>query len=409
MKKAFILLTFAMINLSVTVISCNGKENDKKNDDSQPEEVSTITLGGDYFDELNVSLEEVVSDLNQPLNIAFEPGNSERMYIVERGGLVRIYDGADLFEEPFLDISDKVATGFQEQGLLDMAFHPNFPEDNRVFVHFSSIDDDGAGKLVSYRVPTDNPNNIDPETETNILMVEQPYDNHNGGEVEFGDDGYLYIAFGDGGSGGDPDGYGQNRNSLLGTICRIDINSEDSTGYSIPPDNPFVGSSYEDEIWAWGLRNPWKFQFDPANGDLYIADVGQSNYEEINLQPAGSSGGVNYGWNIMEGNHCYPPGTECDSIGQVPLAEYDHTNGCSITGLGVYRGSEYPQFQGIYFSGDYCNGKIFALGKDDSDNWHFEQVAETGHHITGSGQDADGNIYVTIFSSPGKVFKIVGE
>ncbi|MDP2530743.1 MAG: PQQ-dependent sugar dehydrogenase, partial [Candidatus Palauibacterales bacterium] len=300
----------------------------------------------------------VVSGLSSPVWLTAPPGDP-RLFVVEQRGTIRIVKDGSLLPEPFLDLRPAVASG-GERGLLGLAFHPDYASNGRFYVDYT--DPQGDTRVVAYRVSASDPDRADPASGDTILAVDQPYSNHNGGLVTFGPDGMLYVGLGDGGSGGDPRGNGQNRGTLLGAILRLDVDG--GSPYRIPPDNPFVGQAgFRGEIWAWGLRNPWRYSFDPASGLLYIADVGQNDWEEINAEPA-RSGGLNYGWNVMEGRHCYGS-SSCDAQGLVqPILEYDHRDGCSITGGFVYRGSAMPDLQGTYFYSDYCSGWLRSLRYD---------------------------------------------
>jgi glucose/arabinose dehydrogenase len=322
-----------------------------------------------------------------------------------------------VMEEPFLDISDQVMDAFLEQGLYDIEFHPEFADNGRFFVHFAELMRNGDSMIIEYQVSGDNPDQADAESARPILQIDQPWANHNGGELAFGPDGYLYIGSGDGGWEGDPLEAGQNLNTLLGKLLRIDVNNDDGRPYAIPEDNPFAaaqapqqiqlfGISEETfagihtearpEIWAYGLRNPWKFQFDSQTGDLYLPDVGQNHWEEINFQPADSQGGENYGWDFLMGTHCFPiQASACNAVGTLPVAEYSHDLGCSVTGIGIYRGDEFGDLNGVYFSGDYCSGRLWGLTHDDAGNWRYAEVLDTNIQITGGGEGEDGNLYVT--------------
>jgi glucose/arabinose dehydrogenase len=255
---------------------------------------------------------------------------------------------------------------------------------------------------------TTNPDVADPGSEQVVLKVSQPYSNHNGGQLAFGpNDGYLYIGMGDGGSGGDPENRAQNPAELLGKLLRIDVESGGNP-YLVPATNPFVQTTgYRGEIWALGLRNPWRFAFDRLNGDLYIADVGQAEYEEVNYQPGASAGGQNYGWRIMEGLHCYNP-ANCNPSGlTLPVVEYSHAEGCSITGGVAYRGTQFDRMQGIYFYADYCSGKIWGL-RSAAASWSSRLLLDTPFSITTFGEDEAGEIYVADFSG-GEIYRIVDQ
>ena len=327
----------------------------------------------------------------------------DRLFVVEKRGRIRtIVDGAPSLD-PFLDITDRVGSGSSEQGLLSMAFHPDFTENGRFFVNYTNL---GGNTIVSsFQISEGDPNRAETGSETILLQVNQPFGNHNGGQLQFGPDGYLYIGLGDGGSQGDPEGNGQNSQTLLGSILRLDVDSD--MPYAIPSDNPFVSDDGQaDEIWAVGFRNPWRFSFDRETGDLYIADVGQSNWEEVNFQPAEAAGGANYGWNILEGSQCYRS-ESCDLNGLVsPVAEYSHAGGnCSITGGYVYRGEAYPELRGNYFFGDYCSGTIRSLFRGQNGDWLQAPVLESGLFISSFGEDVNGELYILDFGS-GDIFKL---
>jgi hypothetical protein len=341
----------------------------------------------------------VVSGLSNPLWLTAPPGDP-RLFVVEQRGTVRIVKDGTLLPEPFLDLRSAVAAG-GERGLLGLAFHPDYADNGRFYVDYT--DPQGDTRVVAYRVSASNPDLADASSGDTILSVEQPFSNHNGGLVTFGPDGMLYVGLGDGGSGGDPRGNGQNRQTLLGTILRLDVDG--GSPYRVPPDNPFVGQAgFRDEIWAWGLRNPWRYSFDPPSGLLYIADVGQSDWEEVDAEPA-TAGGLNYGWNVMEGRHCYGA-SSCDSTGLVqPILEYGHDQGCSITGGFVYRGSAMPELRGTYFYSDYCSGWLRSL--------RFEGNAVTAERswdvgalgqVLSFGEDAAGELYA--LSANGTVYRL---
>lgn len=386
-----------------------------------PTERSAVVQPGESLPvDASIQLVKVAEGFLDPVNVVSARDGSGRLFVVERYGAVRIVNAdGQLVEEPFLDIQDQVLSAFLEQGLYDIEFHPNFAENGRFFVHFSELLRNGDGLVVEYRVSAEDPNRADPESARVILQIEQPWANHNGGELAFGPDGYLYIGSGDGGWEGDPLEAGQDLKTLLGKLLRIDVDSQDGRPYSIPEDNPFAASQQPElvelfgideavfaqihtqarpEIWAYGLRNPWKFNFDPETGDLYLPDVGQNYWEEINFQPADSPGGENYGWDFLMGSHCFPiEQEECGVVGVLPVAEYSHPehSGCTVIGLGIYRGDEFPNLDGVYFSGDYCSGKIWGLMRDEGGAWHYAEVVDTNLQLTGAGQDETGTIYVT--------------
>jgi glucose/arabinose dehydrogenase len=338
----------------------------------------------------SISFSSQVTGLLRPTHLTHAGDSSGRIFVTEQEGTIRVIQDGALLPTPLLDISDRVRAG-GERGLLSVAFPPDFASKRYFYVDYTNINGD---TLISrYRLTADD-NVADPNSEEVLLLIEQPYPNHNGGQLAFGPDGYLYIGMGDGGSGGDPDNNGQNPGSLLGTILRIDTESG-SAPYAIPPDNPFVGDdTARDEVWAYGLRNPWRFAFDRQTGELYIADVGQSGREEINVQLASSGGGENYGWNIMEGSACFGSDT-CDTAGlTLPVAEYGHGSGhCSVTGGMVYRGSQFPALQGIYLYADYCSGQIWGLQRQGNE-WVSQTLTEVDYTITSFGEDEAGNLYL---------------
>jgi len=343
-----------------------------------------------------VSLEKVYSGFKEPLYLVEANDNTGNIYVVEKGGkIVSINKG---IKTTFLDISDKVRDREYERGLLSVAFHPNFQNNGRYFVYYTDVK--GAVIISEFNSATGNQN------EKVLLKISQPYSNHNGGQLAFGPDGYLYIGTGDGGASGDHLNNGQNKLTLLGKILRIDVNREDP--YGIPPDNPFVDKTGEDEIWAYGLRNPWRFSFDPKTGDLYTANVGQNKWEEINFQPANSKGGENYGWRILEGFHTFKNDNETNiNTLTMPVMEYNHSEGCSVTGGYVYRGEQYKELDGTYFFGDFCTGTIWGL-RNRNGEWEFANFLKTDHMISSSGMDQGGNIYIVDFKS-GNIYKIVSE
>lgn len=318
----------------------------------------------------------------------------ERLFVVEQRGRIRVVAGGQPLPEPFLDIRDQVGSGANEQGLLSVAFHPDYATNGFFFVDYT--DRNGDTVLSRFEV-SDDPNRADPASETILLQISQPYANHNGGQLHFGPDGYLYAGMGDGGSAGDPENNGQNPRTLLGAILRLDVNFPgDGANYGIPADNPYADDeSGRNEVWAIGLRNPWRFSFDRETGDLYIADVGQNQYEEINFVPAGEGAGLNFGWNFLEGNHCYRDGCDPGAY-YAPAAEYAHGAGeCSVTGGYVYRGTAFPQMAGNYFYGDFCSGRIWALFRMEDGSWTNNEVGAAAGNLTTFGEGFDGEIYLT--------------
>ena len=352
------------------------------------------------LDTVEIDLEPLVDGLAAPLLLTHAGDGSGRSFIVEQRGTVRIVENGETAEEPFLDISDKTEGG-GEQGLLGLAFHPAFDRNGRFFVNYTDLAGDTI--VASYR--TDG-TSADPGSEQVLLKIEQPYPNHNGGHLAFGPDGYLYIATGDGGSGGDPEDNGQDRNALLGKLLRIDVDADD--GYAIPPDNPFAdGNQGAAEVWAYGLRNPWRFSFDEDSETLWVGDVGQGELEEINRVPAGEAG-LNFGWNEMEGSRCYE-GDDCDTSGKVlPITEYGHDLGCSVTGGFVYRGAEFPGLNGAYFFADYCSGNIWAVDAAADGPLEPTLLFSSERALSSFGLDEDGELYVTDIGA-GEVLRVVAR
>lgn len=380
----------------------------------------TVRPEGALVEGQPIDLVQVASGLSDPVGVASPPDGSGRVFVIERQGVVRVIENGELLEEPFLDISEDVLSAFLEQGLYDLAFHPDFAENGVFFVHFAELLRNGDSLIVRYRVSPDDPNRADPESARLILEIDQPYANHNGGELAFGPDGHLYIGSGDGGWEGDPLEAGQDLSTLLGKVLRIDVapaldDADPYRDYAIPPDNPFardpelvqrfglteeffaeIHAEARPEIRAYGLRNPWKFSFDPETGDLWLPDVGQNHWEEINFQPAGAEGGTNYGWDFLMGTHCFPIEQEdCAQVGAPPVAEYSHDLGCAVIDIGVIRDPALPELEGTYLLSDYCSGTIWGIARDGEEGWRMGELAITGLRITGSGRDEAGDLYVT--------------
>jgi len=356
--------------------------------DPLPDSVLQLPDPGDYH------WVKIVDGLNQPLALTHANDNSNRIFIVEQPGVIRILLGGLLLPAPFLDIQDRVGSSGSEQGLLGLAFHPDYVQNGYFFVNYTNLEGDTI--IARYQRSSADENTSDPSSEEILLQISQPFANHNGGQVAFGPDGYLYIGTGDGGSGGDPMGNGQSLNTLLGKILRINV--DQGNPYAIPAGNPFISGSGLPEIWAYGLRNPWRFSFDDQTGDLYIADVGQNQWEEVNFSPAGVESGRNYGWNYFEGNHVFssqPPDT-IDAI--PPAAEYSHDMGCSVTGGLVYRGKRLPEFNGVYFYGDFCSGNVWGLLPDGVDRWVNGLLFPNVTRISSFGADKSGEIYLVDYT-----------
>ncbi len=353
-----------------------------------------------------ISLARVAGGFVQPVHVTHAGDGSDRIFVVEQAGRIRILDNGVVLPSSFLDISAKlVCCG--EQGLLSVTFPPGFASKRHFYVNYTR-NPDGATVVARYRVSVDNANVSDPASEEILLTIPQPFSNHNGGQLAFGPDNNLYIGMGDGGGAGDPQGNAQNPGTLLGKLLRVDVESG-GTPYGVPPENPFVGTAgYLPEIWALGLRNPWRFSFDRLTGDLYIGDVGQGAVEEVDVEAAGSPGGRNYGWNVMEGAGCFN-GAACSTAGlTLPVATYDHSQGCSVTGGVVYRGTALPALQGIYFYGDFCGGRIRGLRRNGA-AWETAVLPVPGDppmNIATFGEDEAGDVYVANYAN-GDLLKIL--
>ena len=340
-----------------------------------------------------------------PVGLTNAGDGSGRLFVVEQAGEIRVVAGRTVQTSPFLDIRSRVSSG-GERGLLGLAFHPRYAENGRLFLDYTRTGD-GATVISEFHATGERAN---ASSERIILVVAQPFANHNGGEIAFGPDGYLYIGLGDGGSEGDPQGNGQNTRTLLGKILRIDVDrTAGGVPYAVPADNPFAPRGVRpgagrSEIWAYGLRNPWRFSFDRRFGDLYIGDVGGSAQEEIDRQPADSRGGENYGWNVMEGRQC--TSNSCDQRPYVlPIAAYAHDRGCAVTGGYVYRGSKQPALAGVYLFGDYCSGTIFSLQVDQGTDAPLAVLA-SAKRISSFGEGEDGEIYLCDIAGGG-IFRVV--
>src|SRR5215204_7819776 len=316
-----------------------------------------------------VSITPIITGLAQPVSITHAGDGSGRLFITLQGGQIAIYDGAQLLSTPFLDITPLVSC-CGERGLLSVAFHPHYRSNGFFYINYTNTTGDTV--IARYTV-SGNPNVADPMSSRVLLTIAQPFSNHNGGQLQFGPDGYLYIGLGDGGGAGDSQNNGQNLSTLLGKLLRLDVDSQ--FPYAAPPTNPFVGTAAaRPEVWALGLRNPWRFSFDRLTGDLFIGDVGQESWEEVDFAPATSGGGQNYGWRRMEGAHCFNPPTDCnDGTLTLPILEYNHgvngSLGCAIVGGYRYRGTGIPQLSGTYVYSDFCSGGIWGALPDSNGHW----------------------------------------
>lgn len=363
----------------------------------------------------NLTTQEIATGLARPVLVT-APAGDPRLFVVEQPGRIRIIKDGTLLPTPFLDIAGPVNDNGNEQGLLGLAFHPNYASNGRFFVNYTATTPGNATVVAEYQVSADA--DVATATETRLLTIPQFATNHNGGMIEFGPDGYLYIGMGDGGGGGDPQEQGQDNTTLLGSMLRIDVNG--AAPYAIPPSNPFADSANgtndpRPEIWAIGVRNPWRFSFDTKTGDLYIGDVGQNVEEEIDVQPAASSGGENYGWDHWEGTNCYePPAGGCGDPADFdqPVATHTHADSwCSITGGSVYRGSCFPDINGWYFYIDYCKNELWKfVYSGGAATQHAAVPGSFGSNVTSIHADATGELYLTAFNgngSNGSVLRLI--
>ncbi len=365
---------------------------------------SPVPAGGPASDPaaIRLELQRVAGGLERPVGIAHAGDGSGWLFILEQVGRIRIVRDGVLAGTPYLDLTDRVGSSASEQGLLGLAFHPAYADNGTFFVNYT--DRQGDTVVARFSVSAD-PDRADPASGATLLTLPQPAGNHNGGHLAFGPDGYLYIGTGDGGGAGDQYGNGQNGGTLLGAMLRLDVDG--AQPYAIPAGNPFIGDpAVRDEIWATGLRNPWRYSFDRLSGDLFIADVGQNQFEEVNVQRAAAPGGQNYGWSIMEGQHCFPRDRDCAQTGlTLPVAEYDHALGCSVTGGYVYRGRQLPVLAGIYLFGDYCSGRIWGLAPGQNGAWKVAEVAHEDIRLSAFGEDESGEMYLLDMDG-GELFRI---
>jgi glucose/arabinose dehydrogenase len=333
-------------------------------------------------------LQPVLTGLRQPLDLRQPADGSDRLFVVEKGGRIRVAHGGQVVERPFLDLSGTVGARGSEQGLLGLAFHPDYANNGFFYVNYT--DANGDSVVARYQVSGD-PDVADPNSASVVLTQPQPFANHNGGNLVFGPDGWLWIGFGDGGSGGDPRGNGQNPATWLGKMLRVDV---DGDGHV--------------EIWGLGLRNPWRYSFDRLTGDLWIGDVGQNVWEEINFVPAGAPAGQNFGWNVGEGNHCFRS-SGCDLSPFVPaIAEYDHQSGCAVVGGYVYRGTVNPAMDGAYLYADECSGRVWSLVRDSNGAPVVSELMDTSIAVSAFGEDRSGELYLTGFND-GTVYRLTAD
>ncbi|HEY7590371.1 MAG TPA: PQQ-dependent sugar dehydrogenase [Candidatus Limnocylindrales bacterium] len=359
---------------------------------------------------VTVGWTKVAQGLSKPVFLTHAGDGSGRRFVVEQTGRIRVITaGGTLLATSFLNLSTNVATG-SEQGLLGLAFHPDYETNGKFYVYFT-LKSSGYQVINEYTANPPSANTVDWHTGRRVMTMTDPYSNHNGGHIAFGADGYLYIGTGDGGSAGDPGNRAQSTVNVLGKMLRINVNPPfiSGRGYGVPGDNPYVGIAGYDEIWSRGLRNPWGWSFDRSTNDLYIADVGQNRYEELNISLAPNAGrNVNYGWRVMEGRHCYSPMSGCATSGKVqPQLEYGHSSGnCSITGGYVYRGTASPVLDGGYFFADYCSGRLWSIPAQSTFPVNKVQHIDSAYNISGFGEDEAGEVYVVFHQ--GLVYRLVG-
>jgi hypothetical protein len=361
--------------------------------------------GPDASEPVDVAAEVVIQGLSSPLFLT-APAGDDRLFVVERGGRIVIVENGVALQQPFLDVSSLITAG-GEQGLLGLAFHPDYASTGHFFVNYTDADD-ASTEVVRYTVSAD-PDVGDPDSDVLVISIHQPFSNHNGGMIAFGPDGMLHIGMGDGGGGGDLDNNAQRPETLLGSMLRLDVDA--ATPYAVPADNPFENhASYREETWAYGLRNPWRWSFDRQTGDVYIGDVGQGAREEVSFQPASSQGGENYGWRVMEGTACFNPSSSCP-MADLTLPVHDYSQAgpeCAVTGGYVYRGSALPDLVGRYFFGDFCGGWIrsFTVVAGQAQGLQ-DHTSDTGAvpSLASFGEDGHGELYAV--SLGGTVYKLV--
>lgn len=388
--------------LAAALWACGGDGGTSPTPDPTPPPSGSCAAGAPVSGIPTLGVRLVASGFSFPLDLQSVAGDVERLYVVEQGGRIRIVRNGQVQAAPFLDISGRLSAG-GERGLLGLAFHPGFASNGRFYVNYTNP----SGDTHIAEFTADSADAANPASERVLLVVPQPFSNHNGGGVAFGDDGHLYIALGDGGSGGDPLGNGQALDTLLGKILRIDVDT--GAPFAIPPDNPFLSTpGAQPEIWAHGLRNPYRIAFDPATDNLYIGDVGQRRREEIDVGLASEGGGENYGWNVMEGVECFSPSSGCDRTGlRLPVLDYSHGEGCSVTGGVVYSGCRMPDLVGTYFYGDFCTAFVrsFRLaggGATEARDW--SEGIDGVDQISSFGSDAQGETYVVDYG--GEIYRI---
>lgn len=390
-------LTVSVVMMSMVALAC-------ASDPAAPTDPSPAQAGGlsptpsvpSSFPNMKIRRVFPTFSLGRMVYLTHPKGVTDRLYLVLKPGRIMVFDNTPRPSRPdtFLDIRDRVSEGSLEEGLLGLAFDPQYQENGYFYVYYSAASP-RRSVVARYEASLDGAP-VDPSTERIVMEIEQPFSNHNGGHLVFGPDGYLYIGVGDGGNFGDPNGHGQNLGTLLGSILRIDVSAMNATGsYSVPDDNPFVDErGARPEIWAYGLRNPWRFSFDRESGELWVGDVGQDEFEEIDLVTRGG----NYGWNVMEASSCFQAAS-CDKGGlEEPIAEYGREAGISVTGGYVYRGRAAPSLVGAYLFGDFHSGRIWALRRDDGQDAEVRELVNTDLKISSFAEGPDGEIYILSFS-----------
>jgi glucose/arabinose dehydrogenase len=390
---------------------------------------NTARPGGKLPKDAAVQLVEVAGGFVDPIHVASPRDGTGRLFVCERPGIIKIVDkNGKVLDEPFYDNRANTMFQFLEEGLYCIEFHPNFKQNGLVYISYADMWFNGSTFVVEYQVDKSEPNKVDMATARPIIRIDFPYCNHHGGKIAFGPDGYLYLGVGDGGWEGDVLDAGPDLSTWMGKMLRIDVNVKDRKNqrYTVPETNPFVKAAdpqlmvlfgkselefskikqrSKPEIWAYGIRNPWTFSFDRKTGDLWIADIGQNTWEEINMQPQSSKGGENYGWNYMCGTHPFPiekeqSGEKTPVVGVMPVAEYSHaTDGICVIGVGVYRGKDFPSLDGVYFTGDWGSGRLWGIAKDNGGKWQMQELLNTSLNFTSGGDDEAGNLYITSATS----------
>jgi len=390
----------ALLALSTVLLECGGSSSSPAPPAPAPPAAPPPPSGP-----LVLTLTPVLSGLNSPVDLQNAADGSGRLVVVEQQGQIRIVSNNSLVPTPFLDITSLVDFG-GEKGLLGLAFHPAYSQNRRFFVNYDRVVSGQMQTVIAeFQTSASNPNQADPNSQRILFTVNQPFPNHKGGQLAFGPDGFLYIGLGDGGSAGDPLGNAQNRQVLLGKMLRIDVDhTSPGLQYAIPSDNPFLNGVDRGEVWAYGLRNPWRFSFDVPSGRLFVADVGQDKFEEIDILQKGG----NFGWNIMEGLHCFKPSSGCNMTGLIlPITEYDHSQGDAVIGGYVYRGPAIPRLSGTYLFSDFESGTIWGLTENSTGQWTRSQLIAGGRNISSFGRDEAGELYVLDYS--GSLLRITAQ